>query len=129
MILLSLVCSFFFLFFFFFLMIRRPPRSTLFPYMTLFRSDQVDPNNLKIEGTVNGEVRQSSNTSDMVHNCATIISYASTLMTLLPGDVIYTGTPEGVIAGYPKEKQVWLKAGDRLTTTIEKLGTLRFALT
>jgi 2-keto-4-pentenoate hydratase/2-oxohepta-3-ene-1,7-dioic acid hydratase in catechol pathway len=50
-------------------------------------------------------------------------------MTLLPGDVIYTGTPEGVIAGYPKEKQVWLKAGDRLTTTIEKLGTLRFALT
>jgi len=73
-------------------------------------------------------VRQSSNTSDMVHNCATIISYASTLMTLLPGDVIYTGTPEGVIAGYPKEKQVWLKAGDRLTTTIEKLGTLRFSL-
>jgi 2-keto-4-pentenoate hydratase/2-oxohepta-3-ene-1,7-dioic acid hydratase in catechol pathway len=65
----------------------------------------------------------------MVHNCAAIISYASTLMTLLPGDVIYTGTPEGVIAGYPKEKQVWLKPGDRLTTTIEKLGTLRFALT
>jgi 2-keto-4-pentenoate hydratase/2-oxohepta-3-ene-1,7-dioic acid hydratase in catechol pathway len=64
----------------------------------------------------------------MVHNCAVIISYASTLMTLLPGDVIYTGTPEGVIAGYPKEKQVWLKPGDRLTTTIEKLGTLRFAL-
>src|SRR5467141_2097519 len=98
------------------------------PY--LVTADQIsDPNNLKIEGTVNGEVRQSSNTSDMVHNCATIISYASTLMTLLPGDVIYTGTPEGVIAGYPKEKQVWLKAGDRLTTTIEKLGTLRFALT
>jgi len=97
------------------------------PY--LVTADQIpDPNNLKIEGTVNGEVRQSSNTSDMVHNCATIISYASTLMTLLPGDVIYTGTPEGVIAGYPKEKQVWLKAGDRLTTTIEKLGTLRFAL-
>src|SRR5439155_1715766 len=94
------------------------------PY--LVTADQIpDPNNLKIEGTVNGEVRQSSNTSDMVHNCATIISYASTLMTLLPGDVIYTGTPEGVIAGYPKEKQVWLKAGDRLTTTIEKLGTLQ----
>jgi 2-keto-4-pentenoate hydratase/2-oxohepta-3-ene-1,7-dioic acid hydratase in catechol pathway len=65
----------------------------------------------------------------MVFNCAQIVSYASTLMTLAPGDVIYTGTPEGVISGYPKEKQVWLKAGDRLTTTIEKLGTLRFALT
>jgi 2-keto-4-pentenoate hydratase/2-oxohepta-3-ene-1,7-dioic acid hydratase in catechol pathway len=97
------------------------------PY--LVTADQVDPNNLKIEGTVNGEVRQSSNTSDMVFNCAQIVSYASTLMTLAPGDVIYTGTPEGVIAGYPKEKQVWLRAGDRLTTTIEKLGTLRFALT
>jgi len=98
------------------------------PY--LVTADQIpDPNNLRIEGTVNGEVRQSSNTSDMVHNCAAIISYASTLMTLLPGDVIYTGTPEGVIAGYPKEKQVWLKPGDRLTTTIEKLGTLRFMLT
>jgi 2-keto-4-pentenoate hydratase/2-oxohepta-3-ene-1,7-dioic acid hydratase in catechol pathway len=97
------------------------------PY--LVTADQVDPNNLKIEGTVNGEVRQSSNTSDMVFNCAQIVSYASTLMTLAPGDIIYTGTPEGVISGYPKEKQVWLKAGDRLTTTIEKLGTLRFALT
>jgi 2-keto-4-pentenoate hydratase/2-oxohepta-3-ene-1,7-dioic acid hydratase in catechol pathway len=97
------------------------------PY--LVTADQVDPNNLKIEGTVNGEVRQSSNTSDMVFNCAQIVSYASTLMTLLPGDLIYTGTPEGVISGYPKEKQVWLKAGDKLTTTIEKLGTLRFSLT
>lgn len=97
------------------------------PY--LVTADQIpDPNSLKIEGTVNGEVRQSSNTADMVHNCATIISYASTLMTLVPGDVIYTGTPEGVIAGYPKEKQVWLKAGDVLTTTIERLGTLRFSL-
>jgi 2-keto-4-pentenoate hydratase/2-oxohepta-3-ene-1,7-dioic acid hydratase in catechol pathway len=97
------------------------------PY--LVTADQVDPNNLKIEGSVNGEVRQSSSTSDMVFNCAQIVSYASTLMTLAPGDVIYTGTPEGVISGYPKEKQVWLKAGDRLTTTIEQLGTLRFTLT
>jgi 2-keto-4-pentenoate hydratase/2-oxohepta-3-ene-1,7-dioic acid hydratase in catechol pathway len=87
-----------------------------------------DPNNLKIEGTVNGEVRQSSNTNDMVFNCAQIISYASKLMTLEPGDIIYTGTPEGVINGYPKEKQVWLKPGDKLTTRIEKLGELRFSV-
>ncbi|MGB8339802.1 MAG: fumarylacetoacetate hydrolase family protein [Burkholderiales bacterium] len=97
------------------------------PY--LVTADQVNPNNLKIEGTVNGEVRQSSNTSDMVFNCAQIISYASKLMTLEPGDIIYTGTPEGVITGYPKEKQVWLKAGDKLTTTFAGLGTLRFTLT
>jgi 2-keto-4-pentenoate hydratase/2-oxohepta-3-ene-1,7-dioic acid hydratase in catechol pathway len=96
------------------------------PY--LVTADQVDPTNLKIECTVNGEVRQSSNTNDLVFNCAQIVSYASKLMTLEPGDLIYTGTPEGVIAGYPKEKQVWLKPGDKLTTTIEKLGTLQFTL-
>lgn len=97
------------------------------PY--LVTADQVDPTNLKIEGTVNGEVRQSSNTSDLVFNCAQIISYASKLMTLEPGDIIYTGTPEGVIAGYPKDKQVWLKPGDKLTTSFGNLGTLRFTLT
>lgn len=96
------------------------------PY--LVTADQVDSTNLKIECTVNGEVRQSSNTSDLVFNCAQIVSYTSKLMTLEPGDIIYTGTPEGVISGYPKEKQVWLKPGDKLTTTIEKLGTLRFTL-
>ncbi len=87
-----------------------------------------DPNALKIECLVNGEVRQSSNTSDMVFNCAQIISYTSKIFTLEPGDLIFTGTPEGVISGYPKEKQVWLKPGDRLVTRIEKLGTLEFAL-
>jgi 2-keto-4-pentenoate hydratase/2-oxohepta-3-ene-1,7-dioic acid hydratase in catechol pathway len=98
------------------------------PY--LVTADQVpDPNRLKLECRVNGEVRQSSNTSDMVFNCAQIVSYTSKLMTLEPGDLIYTGTPEGVISGYPKEKQVWLKPGDKLTTTIGNLGTLRFELT
>ena len=87
-----------------------------------------DPNNLKIECKVNGEVRQSSNTNDMVFNCAQLVSYASKLMTLEPGDIMFTGTPEGVISGYPKEKQVWLKPGDRLSTSIEKLGELRFSL-
>jgi 2-keto-4-pentenoate hydratase/2-oxohepta-3-ene-1,7-dioic acid hydratase in catechol pathway len=98
------------------------------PY--LVTADQVpDANNLKIECTVNGEVRQSSNTSDMVFNCAQLVSYASKLMTLEPGDIIFTGTPEGVITGYPKEKQVWLKPGDKITMTIEKLGELKFSLT
>ncbi len=97
------------------------------PY--LVTADQVpDPNALKIECRVNGEVRQSSNTSDMVFNCASLISYISKHFTLKPGDIIFTGTPEGVISGYPKERQVWLKAGDRLTSTIEKLGELQFTL-
>ena len=78
---------------------------------------------------VNGEVRQSSNTSDMVFNCKQLVSYISNYMTLKPGDIIFTGTPEGVISGYPKDKQVWLKAGDKLVTSIEKLGDLEFTLT
>jgi 2-keto-4-pentenoate hydratase/2-oxohepta-3-ene-1,7-dioic acid hydratase in catechol pathway len=87
-----------------------------------------DPNQLKIEQLVNGEVRQSSNTNDMVFNCAQIISYTSKIFTLEPGDIIFTGTPEGVISGYPKEKQVWLKPGDKLETRIEKLGNLKFTV-
>src|SRR5262249_48151038 len=91
------------------------------PY--LVTADQIpDPNNLKIECRVNGEVRQSSNTSDMVFNCASLIAYISRHFTLLPGDIIFTGTAEGVISGYPKDKQVWLKPGDKVTSTIEKLG-------
>jgi 2-keto-4-pentenoate hydratase/2-oxohepta-3-ene-1,7-dioic acid hydratase in catechol pathway len=97
------------------------------PY--LVTADQIpDPNNLKLECYVNGERRQSNNTSDMIFNVATIISYASQHFTLKPGDIFFTGTPEGVIFGMPPEKQVWLKAGDKLTTVIEKLGELKFTL-
>lgn len=77
---------------------------------------------------VNGEIRQSNNTSDMVFNCKQLVSYCSRHFTLQPGDLIFTGTPEGVIAGYPKDKQVWLKPGDKLASTIEQLGTLEFTL-
>jgi 2-keto-4-pentenoate hydratase/2-oxohepta-3-ene-1,7-dioic acid hydratase in catechol pathway len=95
----------------------------------LVTADQVDGDNLKIECRVNGEVRQSSNTSDMVFNCKQLVSYTSRYFTLKPGDIIFTGTPEGVISGYPKDKQVWLKPGDKLVTSIEKLGDLSFTLT
>ncbi|HET9751347.1 MAG TPA: fumarylacetoacetate hydrolase family protein [Myxococcales bacterium] len=87
-----------------------------------------DPQNLAVRCSVNGEVRQSSNTSDMIFSCAQLISYASRHMTLLPGDVIFTGTPEGVIQGKPEAERVWLKAGDQLATEIEGLGELRFSL-
>jgi 2-keto-4-pentenoate hydratase/2-oxohepta-3-ene-1,7-dioic acid hydratase in catechol pathway len=97
------------------------------PY--LVTADQVpDPNRLEIECRVNGEVRQSSNTADMVFNCKQLVSYISRYFTLKPGDLIFTGTPEGVIAGYPKDKQVWLKPGDKVVTSIEKLGELTFTL-
>jgi 2-keto-4-pentenoate hydratase/2-oxohepta-3-ene-1,7-dioic acid hydratase in catechol pathway len=95
----------------------------------LVTADQVDGDNLKIECRVNGKVVQSSNTSDMVFNCRQLVSYVSRYMTLKPGDVIFTGTPEGVIAGKKKDEQVWLKAGDKVVTSIEKLGDLEFTLT
>ncbi len=87
-----------------------------------------DPQKLKLSCRVNGEVRQSSNTDDMIFSCADLVSYASTLMTLQPGDIIFTGTPEGVIQGKPEAQRVWLKAGDKISTEIEKLGELRFSL-
>src|SRR6185295_9889129 len=95
----------------------------------LVTADQVDGDNLAIECRVNGEVRQSSNTSDMVFNCKQLVSYISHHITLKAGDIIFTGTPSGVISGYPKDKQVWLKPGDSIVTSIEKLGDLTFTLT
>lgn len=88
-----------------------------------------DPQKLAIECRVNGEQRQSSNTSDMIFTCAQIVSYISQIFTLQPGDLISTGTPEGVITGKPEDKQVWLKPGDKIACSVEKLGELRFELT
>jgi 2-keto-4-pentenoate hydratase/2-oxohepta-3-ene-1,7-dioic acid hydratase in catechol pathway len=97
------------------------------PYMVT--ADQIDPDNLKLECRVNGETRQSSNTNDMIHHNRKIISYVSHYVTLRPGDIIFTGTPEGVIQGKPKDKQVWLKPGDKIACSLEKLGELKFDLT
>ena len=88
-----------------------------------------DPQTLTIECRVNGEVRQHAGTADMVHSCANILSYASQYITLHPGDIIFTGTPQGVIIGYPPDKRVWLKPGDKVETSISQIGTLDFTLT
>ncbi|WP_019123374.1 fumarylacetoacetate hydrolase family protein [Brevibacillus massiliensis] len=91
----------------------------------LVTADEVgNPNELEIKSIVNGQVRQHSNTADMIFPCDEIVHYISQYMTLMPGDVILTGTPEGVILGYPKDKQVWLKDGDVVEIEIEGLGRL-----
>lgn len=91
----------------------------------LVTADEVGhPQNLQLTTKVNGEVRQNSNTSDMIFTCAEIVSYISQHLTLEPGDLILTGTPEGVVLGYPEEKQVYLKPGDVVTVEVEKLGAL-----
>ncbi|MEW4369859.1 fumarylacetoacetate hydrolase family protein [Paenibacillus kandeliae] len=93
------------------------------PY--LVTADEVgDPNHLTIAARRNGGVVQQSNTSDMIFHCDEIIHYLSRHMTLQPGDLILTGTPEGVILGQPPEQQHWLTAGDTVTIEIEKLGQL-----
>lgn len=86
--------------------------------------DSVDAKSLDIKCEVNGTIVQHSNTKNLIFDIETIISYASKFMTLKPGDIIFTGTPGGVILGKPKEEQVWLKAGDKMSVTIEGIGTL-----
>ena len=95
----------------------------------LVSADEVpDPQALTVACRVNGEVRQSSSTADMVFTCAQLVAYASQHLTLEPGDLIFTGTPEGVVFGRPEAERVWLKAGDEVSTSIGGLGELRFTL-
>ena len=89
------------------------------PY--LLTADEIeDVQNLDMKLSVNDEIRQNANTSQMIHTVAQIVSFLSHLMTLEPGDIIATGTPSGV--GFPTGN--FLKAGDKIEATIEKLGTL-----
>lgn len=90
----------------------------------LVTAEEIDPNNLKISSVVNGELRQNSNTADMIFSVAEIIADLSRHFTLLPGDLIFTGTPQGVMHGYPADKKNWLKPGDEVDIRIEKIGTL-----
>lgn len=91
------------------------------PY--LVTADEVgDPQALSLKCWVNGELRQDSNTADMVFSVAEIVSYISQHFTLAPGDIICTGTPEGVILGMADK--VWLRAGDQVTVEVGGLGQL-----
>jgi 2-keto-4-pentenoate hydratase/2-oxohepta-3-ene-1,7-dioic acid hydratase in catechol pathway len=91
------------------------------PY--LVTADEVgDPQKLGLTCTVNGEIRQDSNTSDMIFTVAQIISYCSQFFTLEPGDLILTGTPSGVAMGMANKP--WLKKGDIVEVEVEKLGKL-----
>ena len=95
--------------------------SPIGPY--LVTADEVgDPQTLDIRCWVNGDLRQNSSTADMIFSVAYLVSYISQYMTLEPGDVISTGTPEGVVLGM-KEKR-WLKPGDEVTIEIAGLGQL-----
>ena len=91
------------------------------PYVVT--ADEIpDPQNLSVKGWMNGELRQDSNTGDMIFSVAEVIAYASKVMTLSPGDIISTGTPEGVILGM--DPRVWMQPGDKYVVEVEGLGKL-----
>jgi len=87
------------------------------------RDEVPDPNKLRLWTRVNGETRQDSNTSDMLANVPKIVAYISRFMTLLPGDVVATGTPSGV--GMGMKPPCFLKPGDLVECGVEGLGEIR----
>lgn len=87
------------------------------------RGSMPDVQNLAVWSEINGEMRQQGNTNQMVFSVADIVSYLSQFMTLMPGDLIYTGTPEGVGDGFTPPR--YLQAGDTIRIGIEGLGELR----
>lgn len=87
-------------------------------------ADEVpDPHALDISLTINGETLQSSNTSDLIFKIPALIAHLSSLTPLEAGDIISTGTPEGV--GLGRTPQRWLKPGEEVIVSIERLGSLR----
>jgi 2-keto-4-pentenoate hydratase/2-oxohepta-3-ene-1,7-dioic acid hydratase in catechol pathway len=79
-----------------------------------------DRDSLRLVTEVNGEVRQDGDTSDLIFDVPTLVSFLSSVTTLVTGDLIFTGTPEGV----GMAKGMWLSDGDVITTTIEGIGTM-----
>ena len=84
---------------------------------------------LHIHGYKNGELRQDGWTRDMIRSIPWLVSFLSRCCTLVPGDVILTGTPAGVIGGRPEGQQDWLQAGDTLTVSVPEIGTLTVTMT
>lgn len=87
-------------------------------------ADAIDPNNLNISMRRGDVTVQSSNTRNMIFNCAYLVSYLSQYLTLRPGDLIFTGTPSGVVLGQPLEQRKWVVPGETLTVSIEGIGEL-----
>lgn len=95
----------------------------------ILTADEIGWDEMTITGYKNGELRQTGHAADMIRGVPELISFLSRCCTLKPGDVILTGTPAGVIAGRPAEKQDWLRPGDVLTVREEHIGALTFTMT
>jgi len=91
------------------------------PWMVT-KDEIANPDDLSIRAVLNGRTVQEASTSEMIFNLSTVVSSLSRSMTLLPGTVILTGTPEGV--GFTRKPPLFLKDGDVVSIEIEKIGTL-----
>jgi len=92
------------------------------PYLVT-RDEIADPNNLRLWLSLNGKKVQDGNTNDFIFNVQEVISYLSQFMSLMPGDIISTGTPEGVGLGF--DPPVYLKDGDEIELGIDGLGSAK----
>lgn len=90
--------------------------------------DRLPAGGMAIECRVNGQLRQSSRTDDLIFDAEAIVAYLMPRIPLKAGDVIFTGTPSGVMMGWPEGKKQWLKSGDTVEVTIEGIGTLKNTL-
>lgn len=86
------------------------------------RDEMPDPHGLRIQTWVNGELRQSSTTDQLIHDVPALVAFCSAAFTLEPGDIITTGTPGGV--GVFSDPPVFLKPGDQITVEVENIGRL-----
>ena len=91
---------------------------------TIVSPNNFDFDNATITTTVNGEVRQQAQLQQMMFKPDAIIEFVSQYITLQEGDIIFTGTPSGVVLGKNESKYSWLKPGDTVTVTITGIGTL-----
>ena len=91
---------------------------------TIIPPHKFDFESATITTTVNGEVRQQANLNQMIFKPYDIIAFLSSHMTLQKGDIIFTGTPSGVVLGKNESKYSWLKPGDTVAITISGIGTL-----
>jgi len=99
-----------------------PASSPLGPWMVT--ADEIpDPSKLTLTTRLNGQQMQHSGVDMLMHDVPALIAYCSTFTPLSPGDIIATGTPEGI--GAKRNPQVWMKKGDVLEVEISKIGTLR----
>lgn len=88
--------------------------------------DELDPDRAELDVICDrgGEIVQHGNTRDMLFSCRSILSWASRFFALSPGDLIFTGTPAGVILGRPKESRRWLQRGETVIVRIDGIGEL-----